>query len=333
MGFQEDSNQDIRAAIGGIKMIITASMRTDIPAFYGTWFYNRIKAGYVDVLNPYDKEKKSYYRYSLNPDIVDAISFCSKNPYPFLTDMRFHELKEMYPMLWGVTITGYSEVIEPNVPTVQYAISDFKKLSNIMGPEKVSWRYDPICFMTDKNNGENMDMHFRCFTYIASNLESYTDKVVISFMDHYNKVSMRTNKIIRPNESCMLQLVDDLADIAYRYGMKLYLCHDKIEGLNHHNLIQNNCFTIEEVNQRLGLNLKRPKQANARSGCDCVLNADIGQYNTCFHDCIYCYAQGSRSDLEKVQYMHFDDSSCLIGRISEDSIIKQAKQVSWKVSE
>ena len=35
-------------------MVISVSRRTDIPAFYTEWFLNRIKAGYVDVINPFN---------------------------------------------------------------------------------------------------------------------------------------------------------------------------------------------------------------------------------------------------------------------------------------
>jgi len=33
-------------------MIISASRRTDIPAFYSDWFINRIQTGYCNVVNP-----------------------------------------------------------------------------------------------------------------------------------------------------------------------------------------------------------------------------------------------------------------------------------------
>ncbi len=56
-------------------MIIHASMRTDIPAFYSEWFTNRIREGYVRVRNPYDPLQVT--EYSLDPEVVDLIVFCS----------------------------------------------------------------------------------------------------------------------------------------------------------------------------------------------------------------------------------------------------------------
>ena len=66
-------------------MIIHASMRTDIPAFYSEWFTNRIREGYVRVRNPYDPLQVT--EYSLDPEVVDLIVFCSKNPVPMLKYM------------------------------------------------------------------------------------------------------------------------------------------------------------------------------------------------------------------------------------------------------
>lgn len=312
-------------------MIISASMRTDIPAFFSEWFYNRIEAGFVDVLNPYDRKGKSYYRYSLSPDVVDALSFCTKNPTRMISDKRFIKLQGVYPMLWGMTINAYDRSIEPNVIGVQEAISAFQKLSNLVGKERVGWRYDPICFINNETSMHNIDNHIRGFTYIASKLCGYTDKVVISFLDHYEKVKSRTLRISRPEMVNMVHLVRKMADIAYDFGMVLYLCHDEIEYIDSKNVVQNSCLTIEEVNKRLGLNLAKPSKSSTREGCNCILGGDIGQYNTCGHQCIYCYANGNVAGFYDNAIKHFEKSSCLIGYVTESSEIKNVAQESWKV--
>ena len=63
-------------------MILQTGFRTDIPGFYSTWFANRLRAGFVLVRNPYDPQ--SVTRYAINPDVVDLIGFCTKNPAPML---------------------------------------------------------------------------------------------------------------------------------------------------------------------------------------------------------------------------------------------------------
>ena len=61
-------------------MILFVSGRTDIPAFYSNWFINRVKAGFVDVRNPFNQNLVSRINFS----DVDAILFCTKNPVPIL---------------------------------------------------------------------------------------------------------------------------------------------------------------------------------------------------------------------------------------------------------
>ena len=120
-------------------MIIQTGMRTDIPAFYSKWFLNRLKEGYVLVRNPYDP--LSVTRYRLNPDVVDLIAFCTKNPAPMLSQMD--ALKD-YGQYWFVTITPYGRDVEPNVPDKEQVLEDFMRLSEIVGVDSMGWRYDPV---------------------------------------------------------------------------------------------------------------------------------------------------------------------------------------------
>ena len=85
-------------------MIINTGSRTDIPAFFSTWFYNRIREGYVLARNPYNPVFVTRYR--LDPSVVDAISFCTKNPIPMLK--RIHEL-DHFRCFFMVTITPYGK--------------------------------------------------------------------------------------------------------------------------------------------------------------------------------------------------------------------------------
>lgn len=113
-------------------MIIQTGMRTDIPAFYSEWFVNRIKEGYVLVRNPYNESQVT--RYSLSPDFVDLIAFCTKNPAPMLS--RMDVLKD-YGQYWFVTITPYGRDIEPNVPDKPVVMENFKRLSDIVGVDSI----------------------------------------------------------------------------------------------------------------------------------------------------------------------------------------------------
>ena len=59
-------------------MILNTGSRTDIPAYYSDWFFNRIKEGYVLARNPYNPVRVT--KYLLSPEVVDVMVFCTKNP-------------------------------------------------------------------------------------------------------------------------------------------------------------------------------------------------------------------------------------------------------------
>ena len=92
-------------------MIIDTGNRTDIPAFYSKWFMNRIREGFVMVRNPYNPDQVTKYR--LDPEVVDLLQFCTKNPEPMI---KYLDELDRFRMFWYVTITPYGKSIEPNVP-------------------------------------------------------------------------------------------------------------------------------------------------------------------------------------------------------------------------
>lgn len=159
-------------------MIINTGSRTDIPAFYSEWFYNRIREGYVLVRSPFAPQNVTRYR--LDPSVVDLISFCTKNPSPMLG--RLHEL-DAFRTFFMVTITPYGREIEPGVPEVEEVVRSFAALSAYAGRDAVSWRYDPV-FISEKYT---VEFHKKAFREIAEKLMPYTDQCVVSFIDLYEK--------------------------------------------------------------------------------------------------------------------------------------------------
>ena len=142
-------------------MILSVSRRTDIPAFYSEWFYNRIKEGFVYVRNPMNIHKVS--KILLSPDVIDCIVFWSKNPGPMLS--RLDELKD-YMYYFQFTVNPYDKGLELGVPRKEGIINTFKELSEKIGPKRVIWRYDPI-LLTDSMG---IDYHVRYFEEIAKRL-------------------------------------------------------------------------------------------------------------------------------------------------------------------
>lgn len=143
-------------------MILNTGQRTDIPAFFPEWLANRIEDGFVLVRNPYNPSLVT--RYEINPQVVDAIGFCTKNPEPFFPYMG---LVNDFGQFWYLTIMPYEKDIEPGVPDKSEVIEAFKYLSRAVGAEACGWRYDPI-FVDSKYT---VDFHLRAFEKMASELD------------------------------------------------------------------------------------------------------------------------------------------------------------------
>lgn len=161
-------------------MIISASRRTDIPAFFSDWFLNRLREQYAYVRNPVNLHQVS--RISLSPDLVDCIVFWSKNPAPMLTKLS---ALENYMYYFQFTLNGYEKDFEANLPALTERIETFQKLSGYIGKERIIWRYDPIIV----NHKYTVDRHIETFKYLTAQLAPYTEKVTISFVDLYAKFS------------------------------------------------------------------------------------------------------------------------------------------------
>lgn len=201
-------------------MIIHTGMRTDIPAFYNEWFLNRIREGYVLVRNPYQFSQVT--RYSLSPDVVDLIAFCTKNPAPMLPHMD--ALKD-YGQYWFVTITPYGKDIEPYVPYKEAVMEDFQKLSELVGVDSIGWRYDPIVL----DDWHSMEWHISQFESMAKTLSGYTKTCVISFIDLYKKVERNFPEARAVSKRDRLILGKELIQIAGNYGMTVKPCAEGTE--------------------------------------------------------------------------------------------------------
>ena len=160
-------------------MIISASRRTDIPTYYSDWFMQRIKEGYVLARNPMNAHQVS--RISLNPEVVDGIVFWTKNPLPMLDKLPL--LKD-YMYYFQFTLNGYEQDVEAGVPPKdKFIVPGFQRLSDMLGPERVIWRYDPILL----NNKYTFNYHVQRFAELAKQLAPYTKQCTISFLDMYAK--------------------------------------------------------------------------------------------------------------------------------------------------
>lgn len=301
-------------------MIINTGQRTDIPAFYSEWFINRIKEGFVYVRNPY--YPKLVTKYILDPSVVDCICFCTKNPHNMLDKMEY---LEKFNQLWFVTITPYGKDIEPNVPNKHQIIDEFIKLSNIVGKDKVIWRYDPI-FINEKYS---ITYHIRAFETMCSKLTNHTNTCVISFIDLYQKVIKNFKGVKEVTDEEKQLIGKNFFEIANKYNITLQTC---CEGdlLTKFSILNVGCQNKDVIEKATNLTLEIPKNIKpARELCDCLLGNDIGQYDTCNHGCIYCYANYNKKNVIENMKKHNPNSHILIGKIEDSDIVKEAKQTTY----
>ena len=300
-------------------MIINTGQRTDIPAFYSEWFANRLKAGFVLVRNPYNPI--SVTRYRLSPDVVDLIGFCTKNPAPMLPRM---DLLRDYGQYWYVTITPYGKEIEPRVPDKREVLESFRQLSEIVGPERIGWRYDPV-FISDAYPAER---HIRAFEYMAKALEGYTHTAVISFVDLYEKTKRNFPEVRPVDPEQRLLLGKAFTETGRQHGMTIRPCGEGDE-LAQFGADCGGCMTVAMYEQALGRRLKVPKFVPARKECACYLGGDIGAYNTCGHLCRYCYANYDAETVRRNMAAHDPQSPMLTGHLMPGDQVHEARQESW----
>lgn len=302
-------------------MIIQTGMRTDIPAFYSKWFLNRIREGYVLVRNPYNPGQVT--KYSLSPEVVDLIAFCTKNPAPMLPHM---DALTPYGQYWFITITPYGKDVEPNVPDKEKVMEDFKRLSDIIGIDSMGWRYDPI-FIDDKHP---VEWHIAEFEKMAGTLSGYTRSCVISFIDIYRKVERNfpdAREVSKPNR---ITLGKEFIRIAGRYGMIVRPCAEG-NDLEPFGADCSGCMTVDTFESALHSRLDVPKRkSNQRNGqCACLLGVDIGAYDTCGHLCRYCYANADAALVKENMRKHDPASPFLLGGNMPGDKIHEAQQKSW----
>ena len=300
-------------------MIINTGQRTDIPAFYAEWFANRLREGFVCVRNPYNPSQVSRYR--LDPTVVDAIGFCTKNPAPMFPYM---DLLKDYGQYWFVTITPYGRDMEPNVPDKHRLLEDFKRLSEQVGVNAIGWRYDPILLSERYTTA----YHLRAFETMASALEGYTQTAVISFIDLYPKVRRNFPEAREVRAEERIRLGKALIEIASAHSMIVKPCAEGDE-LAPYGADCGGCMRLGDYEKAIGKKLSAPKRKGARAGCACYLACDIGAYNTCKHLCKYCYANAEPARVLTQSRLHDPRSPFLIGNYRDGDVIHDVPQRSW----
>lgn len=295
-------------------MILNVSGRTDIVGFYSEWFMNRYREGFVDVRNPFNKKLVSRIYF----EDVDTILFCTKNPMPILDHIK----KIKKPILFQVTLTPYKNDIEPYVPPKGQVIEAIKKLSQIIGTEYLSVRYDPI-FLSEKYN---VQYHKKAFEHMCKLLQGHVKQIIVSFIDDYKNVRKNQHvlKIRDFSEEDYKELGISFSESAKKYGMTVQTCFEE-RNLVEYGFVKGECLSHELAFKLTGKTNFKSWKARKGGKCNCVEMVDIGVYNSCHHFCKYCYANFDEEKVRKQMEQHDPTSSLLIGHLEPDDQVKVRK--------
>ena len=315
-------NKQGETVLAQAPIIISASRSTDIPAFYGDWFIESLNNGYIKWKNPFN----GLYLY-VSFSNTRFIVFWSKNYAPFLKNIKTINEKNINSY-YQFTINDYEkEKYEQGIPNLQFRIDTFKKIVDFTkNPDKVIWRFDPL-LLTDKIT---IDQFLEKINNIGNQLKGYTNKLVISFADinNYKKVA---NNLKRENinykewnERTMIEFATGLQELNKQWNFEIGTCAERID-LKKYDIIANKCIDDELIAKLsfpqdsfllkyLGytayktqsgetriVSTKNNKDKGQREFCGCIVSKDIGEYNTCPHECVYCYANSSY-EIAKANY-------------------------------
>jgi hypothetical protein len=295
-------------------LIVSASRSTDIPAFYGDWFMERLRRGYSKWINPWSGAP-------LYVSFANArlFVFWSKNPEPFLPHLA--EVGRMgYQSSFLFTLNDYEpEGLEPHVPPLEERIGTFQSLSRMMGKARVVWRWDPLLL----SSSLDMDGLLERVRRVGDAVAPCTERMVLSFIDiaKYPKVARNLRKQgsgsvreFTPSEE--VEFAAGLSELNRSWNLTLSACGEK-RDLSRFGIHRGQCISYDLMvrefrgDRVLQGFLGKPGSADLkeggppfctpdhlrdpgqRSACGCVVSKDIGQYGTCPHLCLYCYANPS----------------------------------------
>ena len=281
------------------KIIISASRRTDIPAFYMPWFMGQVRRGTFEVTNPFN-QRVSFV--PATPDKVDTIVFWSKNFGPFL-DKRYGEQlrKQGFHLFFNFTINSDCTNLEPNVPPLKKRLEQLEHLCQRFGPKTINWRFDPLCFF--KTGVGRLQDNLHGFPDIAGKAAEFgIVRCITSFMDHYPKIRRRLSNrpgfaFIDPPLEKKIEILGGMEKTLAAGNIHLSACCEKdlLEALPRSSSISgSSCIPGDFIQELFGsrLSLKKDSGQRVKAGFGCTLSTDIGSYRLqpCYHNCLFCYA-------------------------------------------
>lgn len=272
--------------------IISASRRTDIPAFHSEWLLSRFREQSVQVVNPFNQKIRHE---SLSPDEVAAIVFWTKNANPLTRNLD--RLSDMgYDFMFLYTVNNYPSIVEPNVPAIGQTMKTAEKLVRNFGSKIFRWRYDTIILTEEFNR----TWHLKNFEWLCGAMAGLTGECIFSFCDYYGKTRKNLKKLLpnhyEPDREESVGISLELASIASERNIKMLSCAHEylaVSPIKRASCIDPSFLKQVVRSEERRLFLDNVKSMPTRKGCRCAASIDIGTYNTCSHGCVYCYASAN----------------------------------------
>jgi DNA repair photolyase len=302
--------------------IISASRRTDIPAFFSDWFMERVRQGFFHRVNPFNARQVK--RVSLLPHDVDAVVFWTKNPkplLPFLAELDGRGLDYYFQF----TLNPYGHPFEPHVPPLGERLQTFRALGEMIGPRRTIWRYDPLIL----SSITPLEYHREMFGRMAAELRGATVRATFSFLDFYGKAKGRLAALQR-EEGIVIndirgdefregrwELLREMRACAADNGMELCSCAEgeELEGIG---IKHGHCIDAALVRELFGKSGRFGKDRCQRRECGCAESVDMGMYNSCPFRCAYCYANASPKMIAANLKKHDPKGPALVGEYPLD---------------
>lgn len=281
------------------RRIISASRRTDIPAFYMPWFMAGIERGVFEVVNPFNRRVR---RVAAAVDRVHSIVFWSKDFGPFIRGGYGERLEDAgYHLFFNFTVNSEVPALEPRVPPLSRRLEQLEILCRRYDPRAVAWRFDPICFF--RISGGAVADNTEDFERIARRAaDCGVRRCITSFVDDYAKVRRRADRLpgfafVQPDTGRKHALLQHMQGVCAALRMKLETCCEKtlLDTLSPGSGIRPSaCIPAALIMEIYGgrLSLKRDAGQRVKQGCGCRESIDIGSYDLhpCYHNCLFCYA-------------------------------------------
>lgn len=280
-----------------MKTVISASRRTDLPAFYYDWLQTVLKKGQAVLANPRFPHKS--YRVDLRPENVHSLVLWSKD-FRHVAEKPMH--LENYNLYFQYTVNNYSRVLEPGVPEYKTSLKTLDDLLKKYRPEQFNMRFDPVIISTagelSATPARPGRARLQCFSDFCRDLRALGlrgCRITTSYIACYPHVKKRLAGsgfyFFSLHDDLLRRFFETMAEIAGKYGFDLYSCSsaliEQVRGVK-----KGRCIDGELLAGLFGGKVSKAKDTGQRGTCGCSKSTDIGSYaQVCGAGCLYCYTK------------------------------------------